>query len=322
MKPGKASLFRQFPTVPGVEVAPVVYRTEQGGLPHRTTDQGLVIGAEASRELRTFVQAYAGMMRASEPQFWRLDVYPYEDRLVVLEVNAAFVDGWGVALNLARAAGIEVAAGQIGFPRSFGVSGAMGWHCLPELELLVSELSARGLGQHKIDSFDGQTGSGPTYVYGRQPDPQKWPGRVWPIDGRSRDNKLHLARFSRAWRSRLVTTPECFTAADTAWQDVPAAVYLKVADKDDREVLQRVKFSVRAGKPSGKAPFLRQCYNASRLIGQLAVPPRSVTLNGWEQFAQLVVLTNGQVITGYVQYSGQSNIINDNSVHGPAQFLG
>lgn len=312
---GAASGFTRFALDPRL-IAPVIYRDQ----PHQVTPAGLVITQAACRELRTFIQAHAGLMKAKSPYFWRIDIYPHPDRLVVLEVNGHFVDGWGTALNLSRSAGIEVDAASIGFPPHFVTVGSAGQDCLPELELLIQELRARGLKRHHLTHINyAMAKADPMYVYGRA-FADDWPSNVWPLDGAFRDDKSHLARLSRSWMGRLVTTPDNYTVGDIPWDDVPQDVFLKFTRKDSI-LLHRAGFSVQYGKPRGKAPALRGWYNSGQLIAQAAVEPVVVDFDGLMQNAQLVVLTNGQVLTGYVQYSHRQ-VINDNSIHGPALFLG
>lgn len=300
--------FKEFEFDPTVEVAPVIYRQE----PHRTTSRGIVVGPQATEELLAFAQLYAESLGADNP-FFRLDLYITDQSLEVLEVNTAFVDGWGTALNLSRAAGNPIDSQLLTFPRCFGWYGSDAY--LPELELLLAELDALGQSHHHICPFPAANTvcDGPIYVYGRVEGPH-----VWPQNGLVLDNKLNLAHFARDWPGDLVHVPKTYNHEDTDWAAIPGDVFLKFTNKDDVSC-ERARFSVRRGKPTGKSPFLRQCYNTGALLAQDRIETQSIELDGCKRRIQLVVLTNGQMLAGYVQY-GVGEIINDNSIHGPLLF--
>jgi hypothetical protein len=246
----------------------------------------------------------------------RLDVYPDEDKLAVLEVNTAFVDGWGTALNLNRATG-EVLDTTGVFPDRFGL---MEERYRPELALLLGELAVRGQRGTSLEEWSEQEEAAqetPIYVYGRRQDETPL---VLPRDGLKLDNKLILACFSPYWEGDFVEIPETFAqGTGTPWDEVPADVYLKFIDKSSPEAA-RARASVIRGKPSGKAPFLRRAYTDDKLIAQRIVPQYiEETGEMGQRAAQLVVLAKGDFLTGYVQY-GLGTLINDDSIHGPLRF--
>ena len=309
--------FNEFTLNPGVAIAPVIYQ----GARHQVTPWGATVGPDIAGELQRFVQEYAWHVGAHQP-FFRIDVYPSGSHLAILEVNTCFVDGWGTAANLSRATGIPVPLERIGFPR------CLGWHgsnvYLPELELLVSELAIRGANDYHICKYDNRRPGchgEPCYLYGRIAGPN-----VWPLNGLTLDNKSYLATFGHRWSSQHVIVPAHYTSADTPWDGIPADAVLKLTDKSD-PATAIVRWSVRLGKPQGKAKFLRQLYAEGRLIAQARVTglKRSVPDFPYERYTQLVVLAGGDsqsgnaLLAGYVQYAAW-HIVTDDSVHGPLIF--
>lgn len=297
---------------PRVNIATCIYRKK----PHETTNLSGIASSSATAEMLRFVRDYANFIDAGDQPFFRLDVQVANGQLVVLEVNAAFVDGWGTAFNLSRAAGMKLDMAQIGFPTCFGLEETA---YLPELNLLIRELDPNNVTPlHVCPDWRNCPDSRRSYVYGRVSDVSP---DILPYNGLAFDDKRHLVRFSQGWHSDLVTTPQHYTVADTPWTDVPREVYLKFADKSSPECL-RTGFSVQRGRPDSKGGKLRSRYNEGKLIAQACVYGERVdpNRNGHPLTAQLVVLTNGEMLCGYTQYAG-GEIINDNSIHGPLVFL-
>lgn len=285
-------------------IAPVIYGTS----PHHVTGRGVVVSRNVRTELQALLAAFSRANGAERLPYYRVDAYFDENTLWVLEINAAFVDGWGTALNLSRASGVSIVEWtklQF-FPRSFATTDP---RYLPELQLMVDELKSMGMCGHRIVpwSFD-QTES--TYVYGRA-GTKEAPNTV-PYDGLRLDDKLNLGLFSRSWSGRCVKIPtHYFEPADT-WDEIPTNAILKFCDKGSDES-RRARASVFIGKPSGKASFLKGCYREKKMLAQSRVEPSQ---DGGMN-CQLVILAIGDTpITGYVQYSDKE-IINDDSVHGP-----
>ncbi len=288
-------------------VAPVIY----GNNPHQTTNRGIELSQEMSEELRRFLAGFSASADVEQTPYYRIDAYFDEDTLWILEINASFVDGWGIALNLARASGIQVDPSRLIFPEQFATKAVV---YLPELELFADELVALNL-QKRIVCYwplNGST-SKPTYVYGRVG--MKEEPLILPYDGLRLDNKLNLGQFSQMWDGKLVRTPKHYLSRLQPWDEVPKDVVLKFCDKNSPEC-EQAKQSVLFGKPLGKAPFIKRCYNAGVLLGQEVIKPTKE--NG--KNCQLIILAIGdEPITGYVQY-GWGQIINDNSVHGPLRI--
>lgn len=286
-------------------VAPVIY----GDKRHSTTNRGVVISSETRQELKRFLSGFNASVGIEQTPYYRIDAYFDEQTLWLLEINASFVDGWGTALNLARASGIVVDSTPLVFPRRLA---STHWVYLPELRLFVSELGHLGSHDHDVCEWDGN-GDDPIYVYGRVG--SKSQPHVLPYDGLRLDNKLNLGLFSQTWSSDLVKTPRHYLGRSNSWEEVPREVALKFCDKGSAECA-RARQSVMLGKPSGKAPFIRRCYGEEALIAQNFVQPMKQDGRN----CQLVIFAIGdEPITGYVQYS-LSKIINDDSTHGPLQI--
>ncbi len=308
-------VFRDFPLDRNV-VARIIYKDR----PHWVTPAGVQILPHTVTELQRFVNDYTAFLRTSTVGFFRIDAHVTYDSIAILEVNAAFVDGWGTALNLARAAGIKRPNLTHMFPEHFTLDDLA---YLPELHLLITELN----GEHLI-CRDSDCDRHTHYVYGRRNNAQ---GNtfVLPHRGVEFDDKRHLARFADTWQSKTVHIPTFYTyEGGVAWQDVPDDVYLKFAVKDGPNA-QRARFSVLRGKPSGKARFLRSCYEHGELIAQARVdgaglggqPYKAVSedSSSGNPRLQLVILAHGTALVGYVQYA-YGNIITDDSLHGPLAF--
>lgn len=288
-------------------VASVIYGKNR----HYTTSRGVVISYEIKQELRHFLSDFNTSVSVERDPYYRIDAYFDEQYLWVLEVNASFVDGWGTALNLARASNIAVEPSQLAFPKRFVSKDKI---YLPELELFVVELAVLGINgsiccERNEDDID------PIYVYGRVG--SKDQPHILPYDGLRLDNKLNLGLFARGWRGDFVKVPRHFISRFEPWEEIPQNAVLKFCDKGSREC-QRAKHNVIFGKPLGKAPFIKRCYRAETLLAQDFISPTK-TQDG--KNCQLVILAIGnEPITGYVQYS-RSRMINDNSIHGPIELL-
>lgn len=290
----------------------IVARTIYGEQPHRVSNRGVVLPPEIRAELEQLLHQYAKHIDANDPAYYRIDCYFDSQRLSVLEINTAFVDGWGTALNLSRAAKIPVkTAPLVKLPGRIATIDPI---YLPEVQLFADELQMWICQNLEIEEeFEGTHYPAPDlYVYGRVK--EKFP-HVYPYRGYELDNKMHLARFERdEWRGEEVWIPQHYVHGRTAWSEIPESAVLKFCEKGGVES-ERARASVILGKPQGKAKFLRFCYESERLIAQEQINPKIDDDDRF--FCQLVILAiNSDVVCGYVQYSG-SLIITDNSIHGP-----
>jgi hypothetical protein len=288
-------------------VAPVIY----GNTPHQTTSRGIEISREVRDELKHFLSGFNALAGVERTPYYRIDAYFDEDTIWILEINASFVDGWGTALNLARASGIHVDPSRLNFPEQFSAKAEV---YVPELELFAYELSTLGLSKKIVCDWP-LNGSAlkPTYVYGRVGTKEE--PLILPYDGLRLDNKLHLGQLSRMWDGKLVRIPRHYMSRFQPWDEVPGDVVLKFCDKSSPEC-DRAKQSVLFGKPRGKAPFIKRCYNAETLLGQEVIQPAKEN----DMNCQLIIFAIGnEPLTGYIQYA-RGKIINDNSIHGPLRI--
>lgn len=306
-------------------VAQTIFRNNYGAQPHHTTSRGVILEQEVGKELRRFFREFNQATKDSRifwPPFdyknkvchtpyYRVDAYFNESGLWVLEINASFVDGWGTALNLARASGIPIDAGKLNFPTRFASYSQAYWS---ELRLFVEELKILGREAQIVSKIEAED----TYVYGRVG--TQFEQHVLPFNGIKLDDKTLLALFGwHIWKdSDLVRIPRHYCGIpkpdrSVSWEDIPEGVALKFCKKGSPESI-RARASVILGKPTGEARFLKRCYREAKLIAQDFVEPAK---DAEGRNCQLVILVVGdEPVTGYVQYS-HHQIINDNSVHGP-----
>lgn len=295
-------------------VAPVVYSR----LPHRVMETGVQLPHDVVDTLSGFLSRYEQFLLWSDPArdplnplYFRVDAYIHDDALWILEVNTAFVDGWGVALNLSRASGIKIPADHLDFPLDFATEDDA---YLPELQLAVSEISLLRRMERQIVPFKKR---GPyarsTYVYGHSGGKNR--ADIRPYNGIELDDKRHLATFSASWKETRVRIPPMYVNPNTTWENLPANVVLKFNDKSS-PAAKTIRESALFGKPAGRAKFWRKSYQEGKVLAQELVEPAK----HWGLNSQLVILAIGQTpVAGYVQFS-EKRIINDNSIHGPLLF--
>lgn len=285
-------------------VAPIIYDRNQ----HRTTNKGVIISKKVTEELKKFLLGFNSFLSVEKPPYYRIDAYFDNKSLHIIEVNASFVDGWGTALNLSRASGININPKLLQFPKKFVSHSSL---YMPELELFVKELSILGIkGDICLNRYQDE----PVYVYdrvGRKDQPN-----IFPYDGIRLDNKMNLGLFSKTWQGEFVKIPRHYINRFDSWEQIPTEAVLKFCDKGSDEC-KRGRQSVIFGKPEGKAPFIKRCYNTETLLAQDFVPPKKQGSNS----CQLIIFAvNDAPVTGYVQYSW-NKVINDNSIHGPLQMV-
>lgn len=256
-------------------VAPSIY----GDFPHLVTDLSLVIEGEVKTELGRFIREYAAFLGA-EDKYFRIDLYFDGDRVYVIEVNVEVADGWGVALNLLRAAGRELCE-RTTLPSVF--STFPDDPRVTEFKLAVNEFAILGATSSievlPVRTFD-------------------------PLD-----NKLHLARFSDVWIGERLRIPRLYWNGNAAWEDVPQDVYLKFADKFCAEAI-RSRYSAKPRSELGKAKQMKQLFAEGNAIAQERVNP-SLTACG-KQVQAVAMCSGSQVVTGYIQVApAERSVIND-----------
>lgn len=293
-------------------VAPCVYGTES----HKVTSLGTVICQKTHVELTNLLKSLceaAGVPEAGT--FFRIDAYPQPDgSLAVLEVNAHFVDGWGVALNLCRATRSPVALPLHAFPKRWTSHEDV---YLPELLLTCHELEILGAENMQVISWQEalvRCGK-PVYWYGRFRRHHEF-SHIQPSHGDALDDKMHLVYLSSLCGTNgHVRIPPTYSEETCAWQSLPTNVVFKCRHKWSGD-----KTSVRFREDIGRGKDARRRYEAGEMIAQELVPPYLVG----ERPVQCVILCIGTLpVTGYLQHAGVgTRIINDNSEHGPLVFDG
>lgn len=164
-------------------VAPVIYRD----YPHKTTPVGLVVEMAVVQELKCFLKKFLEFHNRTEAgTFIRVDAFFSENGLQVIELNVELADGWGVALNLARASGnlvtlplgIELPSHYVAYTSNY----------ISEYQLAVKEFCRLG---HHVGDIES---------------------RYCEIEIKDElDNKMCLERFSRIWKGDLVKVPKMYS---------------------------------------------------------------------------------------------------------------
>jgi hypothetical protein len=267
-------------------VAPSIY----GDFPHLVTNLSLIVEDDIKVELGQFMREYAAFLDAQD-KYFRIDLYFDADHVYVIEVNVEVADGWGVALNLQRAAGCKPCE-RATFPNVFPTF--PGDPRETEFRLAVNEFAFLG-----VDSSV-----------------QLLSERIFdPLD-----NKLHLARFADRWVGERVKVPRLYWNGNAAWEDVPQDVYLKFADKFSPEAI-RSRYSAKPRSELGKAKQMKQLFAEGSAIAQERVIT-ALTPCG-KQVQAVVMCAGSQVVTGYIQVaSAGRSVINDKgTLKGPLIFL-
>ncbi|MFA6549309.1 MAG: hypothetical protein WCT39_05230 [Candidatus Margulisiibacteriota bacterium] len=284
------------------------------GSPYQTTSLGLEIPKKTKDELREFLERYlkeAGIEN-DDGVFFRVDLYPdpeKEDVFWIIEVNALFVDGWGIGLNLARATGSPVEINGLGdrFPETWTTEDRA---YLPELQLACDELRIATGRQFSFEpSFNCRISQAPAYWYGRQRPHEK----LRPWHGETLDDKIVLVRLASTWRGERIRIPQSFSVETTPWDQLPdrSGLVFKL-----RRKWENPRMSVRFGDEIGKGKDVRRGYTDGGVIAQTRIP-QATTNDG--QPVQAIIMTAGTTpVSGYVQIARPGvKIINDNSLHGP-----
>ncbi len=303
-----------------------------GTLPYYVTELALVLGMAVKMELQELLKrliARAGIMEEKgcgfenkQGMYFRIDAYidPDLQHISVLEVNAHFVDGWGIALNLMTAANQRPGGWSTGwFPRYWTSPDPL---YRPEMKL------ARGEIEWRSDIGDGApivmteevgweaalTMKEPVYWYGRfrRADREY---QIVPRHGAHLDDKRWLAEVEPEWsdHGRFVQIPRFYRGASTPWDQLPDDVYLKYRNKWENDRPPVLKSSLKGGRGT------RRDYRDGEMVAQQVVP--TVCVDG--RPIQAIILCIGtEPFTGYIQHAHKpdTTIINDNSEHGPLVF--
>lgn len=289
-------------------VAPCIYGTAR----HRTTTLGAVLSGALRDELRRLLLQLLDVAGVDEEgTFFRIDAYPDTDgRLHVLEVNAHFVDGWGTALNLARAAGCRMSLDTARFPRLWTSEEDI---YLPELKLARDELARLGVADPRAIGWrEAMNGfEEPVYWYGRFRRFDDYP-YMRPAAGDRLDDKGLFTELSLLWEGDEVLVPMTYGCELTSWDELPRNVVFKPRRKYDADLPVQFRSDI------GRGREICQAYEDGNVIAQ-EVLTRHLMNN---RPIQLIVMCVGvEPVTGYLQHAGEGvRIINDDSEHGPLIF--
>ena len=292
-----------------------------GNKPYNVGNIGLNIPRCIKEEAERLVQEFLTACQfEAERIYLRLDFFvdPNLKEIYLLEVNSRLVDGWGAAFSLARVAGqgieeISAHAYRAKFPHL--------WH-LPfsnrvyqsDFDFALHELNQLGVSVSELETLGGQSSGEWVYYYGWDR-PDKKGLRIAPSLGYEIENKVHLARFSREWRGRLVKIPLGYSVYGSVWEDIPREwVIFKFCEKHGKDS-ERAGKSVLYPDEVGKGRFVKQCYARGTIVAQDLITPLKVN----DKICQLILLTNhAEVIAGYVLWAPRgTRIITDAYEHAP-----
>ncbi len=290
-----------------------------GNEPYLAQSLGGVVSGQVISELRVLLERFVSFCSVKKlPHvFFRIDGFFNSEGLHVLEVNARFVDGWGIALNLSRAANISIPQEHLLFPELWHLPQAQKLY-RNEFNLLRRELSFLGL--HSKEVGTGALGKGsPVYCYGFDYPERNEGNLLVPIYGKELDDKLMLARFSWEWHGVLVKIPLGYYKTLCDWEDVPKNAIFKFRDKHGTESI-KARGSVFYEDQLPRGNFLEQCYNREALIAQDLVVP-CFTDDG-RTIAQIEIQCCGtEPVCGYALFAPKgTRVVNDRYVHGPVAF--
>lgn len=269
-------------------VAPSIY----GEFPHEVTEVGLVLERAVKAEVEQFLREYTKFLGIAEfEKHFRIDLYFDHNNVYVIEVNVEVADGWGVALNLGRAAGFSPPESQV-FPDAFPTfSGDLR---KTEFRLAIDEFARLG---HTATMCEQKE---------RVVDPF--------------DNKIYLARFAKVWTGKQAHVPALYHCGNAKWEDIPEDVYLKFAEKFCPEAI-KTRYSAKPRCELGRAKQMRKLFAEGGAVAQERVSPFQTEVG--EHVQAVVMCAGSQVVTGYIQVASNGrHVINDkNTKKGPLLFL-
>ncbi len=270
---------------------------------HKTTSTGVLISEKIREELIFFLKQFQKKTEYQfEDLFFRIDAFIGKGFINIIEINVELQDGWGVSLNLLRAADIKLPLyPNLRMPKIF-IDYHNGYR--PEFELACRELQLLGLSAKIISATE----------YEDDPKP------IYPLK-HDLDSKIHLARFSveEQWSNQYIKIPRMYYSKITPWDELPEDIVFKFCNKYGPEAI-RARYSVIKRKDAGKAKFVKECYEKGSLIAQDRIEP--LTLEDGSVTQVVIMCAGSQPVTGYLQVSPpQTIIINDKTAKaGPLLF--
>jgi len=253
-------------------------------MPHLVESVGLTLPADIVAELQRFMSEFATFTRIRDlsEKCFRLDLYFDGTTVFLIEINVEVADGWGVSLNLLRAADKTLRPKVVGlFP--IIIPTFPGDLRATEFNLACSEFLR----------------------YGHLTEVVLNPSRVHD----ELDNKKYLTRFAQVWKGGLVKVPKTYSVEVCPWENVPEDVYLKFTDKFCPEAT-KARYSAKPRRELGRAKQMRGLYLEGRAIAQERIEPYRLPDN---RQVQAVVMFLGVIpVTGYIQIAEpERQVIND-----------
>lgn len=306
-----------------------VYHDGRTEMPHRVTTSGLALSYGAFREVAQFIKMFSrdAMPDGNTAQhYFRLDAFfdPRSETLQLLEVNARFVDGWGIALNLSRAAGHTLMQHKddidVDFPCIWQLEDE---RYRGEFELAIKEINLMNrYREHRSNCVengpDYQRNLTEIYWYGyHAPRALKRVRMVAPRDGELLDNKMTLANFAAKWKGSVLQIPTFHSHEVCAWGQLPEKVIFKFINKLGPEA-RRAHASVLYRDQIGSGRFAKRCYENGSLIAQDLVEGMEVCAGGESVLQAVILAVDDGPLTGYTLGAPKgTRIVNDSFTHGP-----
>lgn len=291
-----------FTPCPTVHIPASIY----AGQPHTVADEALLVPKSIRTELECFMDNFRRHSGSSDSHY-RLDCVVGEHGLWVIEINPECREGWGIAANLARAAGRPLATEAFdAFPQQFFCES----HAYDaEFRLARTEAETAGSRRYSgVESLYSTEGYTPS-VY---------------------DNKRYLRDFwFTEWRAReqRVRVPEFLVMHETGCASAPAQpsipydhVVWKFCEKHGPDA-QRAKCSVAPAQVVGKGKHVRDAFARGEAVAQRIIPiPTSRT---GMRYQAIVLCAGTTPVTGYIQLAPHNKfVVNDKDTYkGPLVFL-
>ena len=156
-----------------------------------SSDNGIELSSSITQELNLFLQQYSVFVWQRVDVYYRIDAYCNEDSFFILDINAAFVDGWGNALNFTRSVWQDVDRILLqNFPENMYLQEQQ---YRPEFQLCIDKLQLLGIQTQEVQEILQKD---KIYVYGVMPKTEN----IYPFDGIRIDNKMNLALFAKQWK--------------------------------------------------------------------------------------------------------------------------
>ena len=270
-----------------------IYKAEK----HLVVSTGIEIEFSVQEELRRFLREYLLFIGAPEPTYLRIDAFPRGDCIDIIEVNVELREGWGVGLNLARAAGLPVTVPA-------GVR-------LPERFICYSDAYRE----------EFELAQGEFLLLGQNVHITAWrPEICQRASELALDDKLHLARFAKVWRSALVRIPSMYVYPDVQYDEVPEHVVFKFRQKMGR-LADTAGYSVITRSDPRFRKRIRTWYTDGDMIAQHRVA--QMLLEDDSPVQCIIMCAGTEPVTGYLQVAPPDTfVINDKSARkGPLVFL-